>query len=322
MKQGFVGIDVSKATLDMAHLPSGETWTAENNVASIQRLVERLQAMAPELVVLEATGGYEVVVASALSAARIAVAVVNPRQVRDFAKAIGKLAKTDKIDATVLALFGERVRPEARPIADEQQRRMEALMQRHRQIVEMIVAEGNRLEGCRDAKVREDIVETIKWLKRRLKDIDRDLDRELRNSPVWRERESLFRGIPGVGRTTTAVLAADLPELGQLNRKQIAALVGVAPFNQDSGTSKKGKRRCWGGRAGVRSVLYMATLAATRYNAVIKAHYARLLARGKEKKVALVACMRKLLTHLNAIARDNKPWNHALAACATVSATP
>src|SRR5262249_43786496 len=157
-----------------------------------------------------------------------------------------------------------------------------------------IVAEGNRLEGCRDTTVRQDILETAKWLKRRLKDIDRDLDRELRSSPVWREREALFRGIPGVGRTTIATLACDLPELGKLNRKQIAALVGLAPFNDDSGTSRKGKRRCWGGRSGVRAVLYMATLAATRWNPVIKAHYAHLVARGKEKKVALVACMRKL----------------------------
>jgi transposase len=320
MGTGFVGIDVSKATLDVAHLPSGETWTESNDEAGIGRLVARLQAMGPELAVLEATGGYEVLVATALSTARLAAAVVNPRQVRDFAKALNKLAKTDRIDAVTLALFGERLRPEPRPVADEQQRRMEALMLRHRQIIEMVVAEGSRLESCREATVRADINETIAWLKRRLKDIDRDLDRELRSSPVWREREALFRGIPGVGRTTVATLASDLPELGKLNRKQIAALVGVAPFNADSGTSVKGKRRCWGGRSSVRSVLYMATLAATRHNAVIKAHYAQLLARGKEKKVALVACMRKLLTHLNAMARDNARWNHALAASAAASA--
>jgi transposase len=318
--KGFVGIDVSKASLDVAHLPSGETWTESNDPAGIDRLTGRLKALAPELVVLEATGGYEILLATALSTAGLAAAVVNPRQVRDFAKAVNRLAKTDRLDAGVLALFGERVRPEPRPVGDTQQRRMEALMQRHRQIVEMVVAEGNRLESCREATVREDILETIKWLKRRLKDIDHDLDRELRNSPVWRAREALFRRIPGVGRTTVATLASDLPELGKLNRKQIAALVGLAPFNDDSGTSRKGKRRCRGGRAGVRSVLYMATLTATRFNPVIRSHYARLLAKGKEKKVALVACMRKLLTHLNAIARDNKPWNHALAAGIAASA--
>jgi len=313
MNNEFVGIDVSKATLDAAHLPTGNTWRESNDDAGVERLVARCKALAPELVVLEATGGYEVVVATALATAGIAVAVVNPRQVRDFAKAMNKLAKTDQIDAGVLALFAERVRPEPRPVADEQQRRMEALMLRHRQIVEMFVAEGNRLESCREVKVREDIMATMNWLKRRLKDIDGDLDRELRNSPVWREREALFCSVPGVGRTTIATLASDLSELGKLNRKQIAALVGLAPFNDDSGTSKKGKRRCRGGRSTVRSVLYMATLTAVRWNPVIKAHYTHLLARGKEKKVALVACMRKLLTHLNAMARDNKPWNHALA---------
>jgi transposase len=196
---------------------------------------------------------------------------------------------------------------------------MEALMLRHRQIVEMIVAESNRLQMCRDGKICANIKETINWLKRHLKDIDSDLDRELRNSPVWREREALFRGVPGVGRTTLATLASDLPELGTLDRKKIAALVGVAPFNADSGTSKHGKRTCWGGRATVRSMLYMATLAATRFNPIIRAHYAKLLARGKQKKVALVACMRKLLTHLNAMARDKKPWSHALAAGGAVS---
>lgn len=316
MSQDFVGIDVSKATLDIAHRPSGERWSESNDAAGVQRLTQRLLAAPPQLIILEATGGYEVLVATTLAAANLPVAVVNPRQVRDFAKAAQILAKTDQLDAGVLALFGERMRPEPRPLSNEQQMRMEALMLRHRQLVEMIVAESNRLSLCRDEQVRTNIHETINWLKRHLKDIDRDLDRELRNSPVWREREMLFRSVPGVGRTTLATLASDLPELGRLDRKQIAALVGVAPFNDDSGTSK-GKRRCWGGRSTVRNMLYMATLAATRFNPVIRAHYATLLARGKQKKVALVACMRKLLTHLNAMARDNKPWNHTLAATAT-----
>jgi transposase len=313
MANGFVGIDVSKATLDVAHVPSGQTWTESNDAAGVDRLVKRLKGMDPELVVLEATGGYECPTATELSAASVPVAVVNPRQVRDFAKALGRLAKTDRIDATVLALFGERVRPEPRPLPDETQRRLGAFMLRHRQIVEILVAENNRLESCRDDAVRADITETINWLKRRLKDIDRELERELRQSPIWREREVLFRSVPGVGPITIATLASDLPELGKLDRKKVAALVGLAPFNDDSGTSK-GQRRCWGGRASVRPTLYMATLAAIRWNPVIKPHYARLLARGKEKKVAIVACMRKLLTHLNAMARDHKPWNHALAA--------
>lgn len=320
MQKGFVGIDVSKERLDVAHLPSATPWTETNDEAGIGRLVGRVKEAAPELVVLEATGGYEAAVAIALATAGIPVAVVNPRQVRDFAKAMNKLAKTDAIDAQVLALFGERVRPEPRPLGDESQRELEALLLRRRQLVEMIASERNRLESCRVTKIRADIEETIQWLRRRLKDIDRDLDRAIRNSPVWREREQLFRGIPGVGRVTVAVLASDLPELGKLNRKQIAALVGVAPFNDDSGRRLDGKRHIWGGRATVRAALYMASISAIRCNPVLKPFYAHLRAAGKLPKVALVACMRKLLTMLNAIARDNKPWKHAITAPAAASA--
>jgi transposase len=311
MEKGFVGIDVSKDVLDVAHRPSGSSWAEPNDETGIARLVARLREVKPELVVLEATGGYETAVAIALATAGVAVAVVNPRQVRDFAKAFNKLAKTDAIDADCLALFGERVRPEPRPLGDEAQRQLEALMLRRRQLVEMIASERNRLQSCRVETIRKDIQETIQWLGRRLKDIDRDLDSALRRSPIWREREPLFRSVPGVGRVTVAVLASELPELGTLNRKQIAALVGVAPFNNDSGRRTDGKRQVWGGRASVRATLYMATLKATQTNLVIRAFYARLLATGKPKKVALVACMRKLLTMLNAMARDGRPWAHA-----------
>jgi transposase len=320
-RKGYVGVDVSKARLDLAHRPSGETWSESNDHAGIQRLVEQVKEIGPELVVLEATGGYEAPAAAALATAGIAVAVVNPRQVRDFAKALNKLAKTDRIDALVLAHFAQAVRPEPRPLSDEAQQRLEALMLRRRQIIEMVVAESNRLESCRVAQVRHDIEETVTWLRRRLKDIDRDLDRAIRDSPVWREREPLFRGVPGVGRVTIAALASELPELGKLNRKQIAALVGVAPFNDDSG-KRDGRKRVWGGRSGVRATLYMAAVAAIRCNPVLKPFYAHLCANGKPKKVALVACMRKLLTHLNAMARDGKPWNHLLAATPAAASAP
>jgi transposase len=314
MARSWIGIDVSKKRLDGAHRPSEERWTEANDGPGIARLVARVREAAPELVVLEATGGYEAVVATELATAGIAVAVVNPRQVRDFAKALGILAKTDRIDAAVLARFAEVVHPEPRPLSDEAQQQLEALMLRRRQLVEMLGAERNRLDKCRVAVVRQDIEQTIKWLERRLKDIDRDLDRAIQSSPIWRARDRLFQGIPGVGRVTVAVLLADVPEIGTLNRKQIAALVGVAPFNNDSGQRTGGKRCIWGGRAGARATLYMAALVATRSNHVFRPFYARLLAAGKPKKVALVACMRKLLVMLNAMARDARPWRHALAA--------
>jgi transposase len=252
---------------------------------------------------MEATGGYEVPVATALAAAGVPVVVVNPRQVRDFARALNILAKTDKVDARVLARFGEATKPAVRPLSDETQQELEAKMLRRRQLTDMIVAETNRLHSCRVPEVQAGIKQHVEWLRRQLKDVDLDLKRAIRKSPVWREREELFRGIKGVGPVMRAALAAELPELGTLNRKQIAALVGVAPFNNDSGR-RDGKMHIWGGRAGVRSTLYMAARVAVRFNPTIRAFYTRLIAAGKLDKVAVVACMRKLLVILNAIARD------------------
>lgn len=311
MTSKFVGIDVSKASLDIAVLPSKEAWTESNDDDGIQRLVERLQGLSPDLVVLEATGGYEAVVAAKLASADVPVAVVNPRQVRDFAKAMGRLAKTDKLDAEMLALFAERVRPEPRPLGDAAQQVLTALLTRRRQLIEMLVAERNRLASTRVDRVRGGIEANITWLKARLREVDDEIKREARKSPIWREREALFKGIPGVGFLTIATLHAELPELGKVNGKRIAGLVGVAPYNRDSGTSIRGKRGCWGGRAQIRAILYMAALTATRSNPVIAAYYKRLVERGKPKKVAIVACMRKLLVHLNAMARDNAPWKYA-----------
>lgn len=307
----FVGIDVSKATLDVALLPSKEAWTESNDDDGVQRLVERFQREKPELVVLESTGGYEAVVAVKLAAAEIPVAVVNPRQVKDFGRATGRLAKTDKLDAEMLALFAERVRPEPRPLGDEAQRELAGLLARRRQLIETLVAERNRLASTRVGRVRRSHEAHITWLKDQIKEIDGDIKRKARNSPIWREHEALFKDVPGVGFLTIATLHAGLPELGKVNNKQIAGLVGVAPYNRDSGTSVRGKRGCWGGRSDIRAVLYMAVLAAIRFNPVIAAYYKRLVEGGKPKKVAIVACMRKLLTHLNAMARDKAPWKHA-----------
>lgn len=318
---GFVGIDVSKERLDVAHRPSGKAWQFANDQSGHQELIAALQAEEPELVVLEATGGYEQVAALELATAGLAVAVVNPRQARDFAKALGKLAKTDRIDAQVLAHFAESVRPEPRPLSDEDQRRLEALAQRRRQLVGMLVSEQNRLESCRVEVVRQDIRETIAWLRKRLKDLDKDISREIQKSPLWREKEKLFRSIPGVGPVTVLMLLTEMPELGKLNRKEIAALAGLAPFNDDSG-KRDGMRRIWGGRSRVRPMLYMATLIGIRFNPVLRAFFARLCAAGKPKKVAITACMRKLLVQLNAIARDNQPWKYAAASASAAALNP
>ena len=301
-----VGIDVSKDTLDVAS--SGrERWSCANNEAGIQELLALLSARSIELIVLEASGAYEAACAAALAAAKLPVIVVNPRQVRDFARAIGRLAKTDRIDALVLAEFGAKLKPEVRTLKDEQTRELEALLMRRRQILAMLTAERQRLAMAANV-VRRDIKAHIHWLVKRLKDSNRDLDSALRASPLWREREELFKPVKGVGKQTVLSLCALLPELGQLNRREVAALVGVAPFNCDSGTLR-GKRRCWGGRADVREVLYMAALSAAHRNPVIRAFYQRLLRAGKPKQLALVACMRKLLTLLNAMARDGSAWN-------------
>jgi transposase len=305
--QIFVGIDVAKAQLDIALRPTGERWAAPNEDASIATLVTQLQAMCPVLIVLEATGGFQRAVVAALAAAARPVVVVNPRQARDVAKATGQLAKTDVLDARALAHFAEAVRPPPRPLPDAQTDDLRALLARRRQLVAMRTAETNRL-GSAPPRVQVDLQAHIAWLDQRLAALDDDLDTTLRASPVWRERETLYRSVPGIGPVCARTLVLDLPELGTLSRQRIAALVGVAPLNRDSGTLR-GHRTIWGGRAHVRATLYMGTLVAVRHNPVLKAFYERLCRVGKVKKVALIACLRKLLTILNAMAKHQKLWH-------------
>jgi transposase len=308
-EQIFVGIDVSKERLDVA-TSAGREWSCANREGDFTQLIDELKGLPVELIVLEASGGYEGAVVGSLAAVKLPVIVVNPRQVRDFAKACGKLAKTDRIDAQMLARFAQAVKPELRALKDEQTQALDALLQRRKQILAMLVAERQRLQRAAQ-NVRTDIREHINFLARRLKEADRALDELMRGSPLWREREELFKAVKGVGPQTLRTLCASLPELGQLNRRKIAALVGVAPYNCDSGTMR-GRRICWGGRAEVRCALYMAAVTAVRCNPVIRAFYERLLNAGKAKKSALTACMRKLLTILNAMARDRTAWNENL----------
>jgi transposase len=304
-----IGIDVAKARLDVAARPSGEAWQSTNDEAGISQLVERLRALAPQLIVLEASGGWEVLAAGSLAEAGLPVAVVNPRQVRDFARAIGQLAKTDALDAQVLARFAEVVQPTPRALPDAQQQALAALLARRRQVLSMLTAERQRL-GTARAPVRRRVQAHVRWLEQELADLDDELGRTLRQSPVWREREALLRSVPGIGPIVALTLLAELPELGALDRKQIATLVGLAPLNCDSGTLR-GKRVVWGGRARVRTALYMAALVATRYNPVIRAFYQHLLAAGKPKMVALTAAMHKLLVIVNALVRHRTPWQVA-----------
>ena len=305
----FVGIDVSKTRLDIAIHPAGRRESVANEEAAIMAWVERLRLVTPTLCVLEATGGVERQIVGALAAAELPVVVVNPRQVRDFAKATGQLAKTDQIDAAILARFASAVRPVVRPLRDQDTEQLRSLIARRRQIVEMIVAERNRLGGAAKA-VRKRIEAHIRWLEAELEKVTKELTDLLQQSPLWRESEDLLRSVPGVGAITTATLIAELPELGQLDGKQIAALVGVAPFNRDSGRFH-GKRTIIGGRAEVRRVLYMATVVAIRHNPVVRAFYERLVAAGKPKKVALTASMRKLLLILNAMIRHHTTFRTA-----------
>jgi len=302
----FVGIDVAQATLEIAVRPTGDSWQVANDEVAFGALVDRLRELAPTLIVLEATGGIQLPVVGALAAAGLPVVAMNPRQVRDFAKATGKLAKTDRIDAQVLAHFADAVRPEVRPLPDAATRELAILVARRRQLLEMRVAEQNRSRGV-PPRIRAQIREHITWLNRCLAELDRELGQLVRSSPVWRERVDLLRSTPGVGPVLSATMLADLPELGSLSHKQIAALVGLAPLNQDSG-KKRGKRVVWGGRASIRGALYMATLVATRHNPMIRAFYQRLLATHKPKKLALTACMHKLLTILNAMVRSQTRW--------------
>ena len=307
----FVGIDVSKARLDIAVRPTGAQWSEDNTLEGIHQLVEKLKSLQPSLIVMEATGGLEMAAAGALGAAELAVAIINPRQVRDFAKSLGRLAKTDKIDARIIAHFGDAIRPEARKLPSEEAQAMQAVLTRRRQLIEMLVAEKNRVY-LTHPNLRPRLKEHILWLEAALEQLDKELRDAIQASPLWREQDNLLQSVPGIGPVTATTLIAELPELGQLDRKKIAALVGVAPFNRDSG-QMRGHRAIWGGRACVRNALYMAALAAKRYNPVIQTFYERLIQAGKRPKVALVACMRKLLTILNSMVRSGKSWRPALA---------
>lgn len=303
----YVGIDLSKDHLDLFLTPTGESWGNSNNGEGIEETVTKLKEREVGLVVLEASGGLETPVAGALAAAGLPVVVVNPRQVRDFAKAMGKLAKTDALDAEMLAHFAAAVRPDPRPLPDEETKELMALMARRRQVVEMTVAEKNRRRTAMSV-VKHRIERHLKLLEEELEELDQELRHKLDDNKVWREQQDLLRTVPGVGHNLAFTLMADLPELGRLSRREIAALAGVAPFNRDSGTFR-GRRCVWGGRAPVRAALYMSTLVATRFNPVIKSFYQRLCELGKPKKVALVACMRKLLTILNSMLKHRTQWS-------------
>lgn len=302
----FVGLDIAKDHIEVSVRPTADRWQADQTDRGIEALVARLVALTPALVVVEATGGYETAVVTALAVAHVPIAVVNPRQVRDFAKALGRLAKTDTIDAAVLALFAERVRPEVRWLPDEAHQELVALVTRRRQLLDMLTAERNRLATARRS-VRPSVQQHVRWLERRIHDADADLTTTIQQSPLWRATDDLLRSVPGIGPITSSLLIALLPELGALSRREIASLVGVAPLNQDSG-QHRGRRIVWGGRASVRAPLYMATLVATRHNPVIRTFYHRLRAVGKPPLVAIVAAMRKLLTILNAMVRHQQPW--------------
>jgi transposase len=302
----FVGIDVSKERLDVCRLPECQNAQFDYDEAGLAALKAWLAQTPAQLIVLEATGGVESAVVAELASAGWPLVVVNPRQVRDFARALGKLAKTDSIDAQVLARFAQDVRPEIRPLPDKDQRLLIELVARRRQLVQMHTAESNRLKQARGPKVLNNIKHLLKTLEKHLRQVEQELDQQLRHSPLWREKDELLRSVPGVGPVTSRTLLAELPELGTLNRRQIASLVGVAPLNRDSG-KLRGRRTVWGGRASVRAALYMAALTARRCYAPIRNLFQRLVDHGKPRKLALVACMRKLLTILNAMLQNNTP---------------
>ena len=310
----WIGIDVAKAWLDVASAGAEAVRRVANDADGIAALVAALSARVPQLVVLEATGGYERAVTAALAVAGIPVAVVNPRQVRDFAKATGQLAKTDALDARVLARFAQHIHPPVRPLPDAVAQDLAALMARRRQLLEMRVAEQNRRPTLAP-RLRPALDAHVVWLNQQIADLDAELDRTLRDSPVWREKEALLRSIPGIGPVVARTLLGELPELGSLDRGEAAALAGVAPLNQDSGR-RQGARRTWGGRGSVRAALYMAAVVAARCNPAIRALYTRLREAGKPTKVALVASMRKLLIIANAILRDGVPWSPEVAMAA------
>lgn len=303
----FIGIDVSKKILDVCVVPNGVTKKVHNNQKGFEILTPWLKEFQGALVVLEASGGFQTPVCGALHEAGFRVAVVNPRQVRDFAKAMGVLAKTDRIDACVLAEFAQRVKPEPRALKDKQSQLLSDLMVRRRQLLGMIVMEKNRLSAARKS-IKRKIQLNLTWLEKQLADLDSEMDDFIKDSPIWRAKEDLLTSVPGVGKVLARTLLSSLPELGSVNRHGIASLVGVAPFNRDSG-KYQGKRCCWGGRTAVRNALYMATFSAIRHNPVIRAHYEKLIAKNKTFKVAMVACMRKMLVIINAMVRENKSWN-------------
>jgi len=307
--QVFIGLDVSKQKLDVAVRPGNRHFITPNDDRGIKQLVKRLAALQPELIVLEASGGYEFMVTAALAEAQLPVALVNPLAVRQFAGATSKLAKTDKIDAQVLAHFAEAVKPEPRPLPDQELQVLKAALQRRQQVVKMIGQEENRLEKTYIPGVRRDIQKHLTWLRRRLDELNRDLDDQIRKSPLWRDRDRLLQSIPGVGPTVSRAIMAQLPEVGTLSGKKAVALVGVAPYNRDSGRFR-GKRMIRGGRSHLRHVLYMAAVVAARFNPVIRTFYQRLLAAGKPKKLALTACMRKLVLIINSMVKNKQPWNH------------
>jgi transposase len=307
MEHTFVGADIAKDQVDVHIRPTDERVQFSRDEAGLAELVARLQPLGPRLVVLEATGGYEIPVAAALASAGVPVAVVNPRQIRDFARATGQLAKTDALDARIMALFAEVVQPTPRPLPTAAAQALGDLVARRRQLIEMLGAERNRHQQARDPHLQRRIATHVRWLTKALAELDTDLADTIRSSPIWRERDNLLQSVPGIGDVTAYTLLADLPELGRLDRRKIAALVGVAPMNRDSG-HWRGRRTIAGGRPAVRSVLYMATLTAVRFNPALAHFYQRLTAAGRPKKVALTAAMRKLLTILNAMLRDQRPW--------------
>lgn len=302
----YVGIDVAKDTLFVAILPGGESWEERVTEDGLKRLIAKLRPVAPKLVVMEATGGYEAPILEALWKHNIPVAVVNPRMVRSFAKALGRLAKTDKIDATVIAQFAEAIKPRPKLPNYCQEKALGDLVARRKHILQMIVAEGNRKRRA-VGEVQKLIEKHIKWLQKSLEEIEKKLETYINKTVEWREKSEILQSVPGIGKIVAYSLMADLPELGNLNRKQISALVGVAPLNRDSG-NMKGKRGCWGGRASIRTALYMATVVAMRFNKTIKAFYERLCQNGKHKKVAITACIRKLLCILNAMMKNHVRW--------------
>jgi len=306
-EQTYVGVDISKENLDLAIIDSNQQWRFGNSPAGIKLAIKTIQAVKPALVIFEATGGLEVPFWAALSETGIDAASINPRQIRDFARAKGRLAKTDRIDAQVIAQYGRAMQPRSQPFPETEG--LKEVMARRHQLVEMISAEKSRLKTARKADVKEDIQEHITWMEARLSKVEKELRKAIRASPAWREKDELLQSTPGVGPTLSATLLTQLPELGTLNRHQVAALAGVAPLNRDSGMMR-GKRTVWGGRGRVRGALYMRTLVATRYNPLVKAFYQRLCAGGKPKKVALVACMRKLLAILNSIIKHHTPWRY------------